>query len=138
LSNCSNDSVQNSTIIAQEQKTSNALENYDNWHEEFGSGYDQVVKINFSDSESTHLITYIELDFYLGGLIEIEAILDTGSSVSFLNTSILKKYAPHLLQHLMPCPVRFSGIAGQVFQSAGFIPLSCKIEGKYIHKHNFV
>jgi len=47
LSNCSNDSVQNSSITTQEQETSNTSENYDNWYEEFGSHYDQVVKINF-------------------------------------------------------------------------------------------
>ena len=82
--------------------------------------------------------TWMELDFYIGGLVEIEAILDTGSAVSFINSSVLAKHAPHLLLDLMPCPIKFCGIAGKTFKSAGFIPLSCKIEGKYIHKHNFV
>jgi hypothetical protein len=106
------------------------------WTDEFGSSETGLMKVNLCSIN--HLRTTIEFDFYPNGIVRIEAVLDTGSEVSFLNKMILTNHAPHLLDLLKPCPIRFLGISGDPFISPGFLPLTCKIEGRTIPRHNFV
>lgn len=106
------------------------------WKDEYGDTLNPTMTVNLCTY--SHLKTLIEFDFYPNGIVEIEAVLDTGSQVSFLNQAILSKHATHLLKLLKPCPIQFLGIKGKAFLSPGFIPLSCKIEGKIIQSHSFV
>ena len=101
--------------------------------EESGWKPERDVVVNLSTTN--HLLVSVEFEFYGVGTIERSAILDTGSQVCFLNRQILVKFAPTLLQGLMPCPVRFTGISGNAFAIDGVIQLDCKVAGRVVNQH---
>ena len=63
--------------------------------EECGWKCDKEVVVNMSSTN--YLTVQIEFDFYGSDIVELSAIIDSGSQVCFLNRSILCQNAPNLL-----------------------------------------
>lgn len=91
------------------------------------------VAANFAGQH--HLHADVIFDVYPHGLIETEAVIETGSRVCFLNADILLNHAPTCLSTLLPCPTRFTGINGEAFHIAGLLPATCEIADKVINHH---
>ena len=75
-------------------------------------GWHHTGEITINLAGSHHIGTDILFDLYPHGVDDIEAIIDTGSAVCFINRNLLLEHAPTLLTQLLPCPVKFSGIVG--------------------------
>jgi len=98
-------------------------------------GWNDCEEIIVNLAGSNHLLTWIAFEFNAGETTEMEAVLDTGSEVSFLNRQVLLKCAPKLLNELKPCPIKFTGIGGKAFPISGLIALTCRIEHKICYQY---
>jgi len=59
------------------------------------------------------LLTQVKIDLKNGNMMEGEAVVDTGSVLSFLSASTIRSFAPELLKELNYYPVRITGISGE-------------------------
>jgi hypothetical protein len=98
-------------------------------------GWDISKEVVVKMCGSKHIRVNIEMDLNQVGIVDVNAVLDTGSEVSFLHREILTKNAPELLEQLQTCPLRFSGIGGNALPVDGLLPVTFKVEGKIIHHH---
>ena len=103
--------------------------------EEIPEVYRQLKEVTVNLARTNHLVIPVEFDFYEFGKIEVNAVLDTGSEVCFLNRTILLDHAPNLFNKLTPCPIVFHGLAGTTFTVDGMIQLDCKVAGKMVTQH---
>jgi hypothetical protein len=83
------------------------------------------------------LRTTIELDIYMDGTMEINALVDTGASFSFVSKTILQDRNKNLLNSLEPCPVSFYAAGGNKMSVDGVMSASMRIDGRLFH-HRFV
>ena len=88
--------------------------------------YRQLREVTVNLAKTNHLMIPVTFDFYEAGMIEVNAVLDTGSEVCFLNRTILMKYASNLFNKLLPCPIVFHGLVGTTFTVDGMIQLDCR------------
>ncbi len=95
-------------------------------------GYDTEVRILLAGTN--HQRTNILVELGMENIIEIPAVLDSGSDVSFLSREVLLRNAPEVLQQTMQCPVRFAGIAGDALKTYGMLELTCRIENKVVRQ----
>ena len=96
----------------------------------------KVITVNFVNNNRDHTAT-VMFDFYPKGIVEIQAILDSGSSVSFLSKELLIQHAPHYLGQLLPCPTKFKGVEGSGLQVAGILYITCRVNERVL-AHHFV
>ena len=66
-------------------------------------------------------------------MMQVMALIDTGSNISFMGQEVLEKLAPHL-QKLVPFARRVQGISGEVVPVKGSISLMCSIAGRTMHE----
>ena len=96
-------------------------------------GYDMNkidMEITIHLAGSDHQTTWLHLGIDLPNPTRLKAVLDTGSSVSFLSHEVLSVTAPDLLNYTTPCPCRFAGIAGDSVHTYGMITVPCEIAGR--------
>ena len=83
------------------------------------------------------LVTHVRVDLPNGNVLEGEAVVDTGSVLSFLNIESLNAHAPDLLKALTYYPLRITGISGENVRVLGTVSLPCVVAGKAV-EHRFV
>ena len=69
------------------------------------------------------LLTVIKVDLLNGFIMEGEAIVDTGSVLSFLSTGIILQKAPSLIRQMKPWPGELIGITGRKLPVMGLLTL---------------
>ena len=79
----------------------------------------------------------VQVDLKDGYMMQIMALIDTGSNISFMGQEVLEELAPHLLQKLVPFAKRVQGISGEVVPVKGSLSLACSIAGRTM-VHEFV
>ena len=79
----------------------------------------------------------VHVDLRDGYMMQVMALIDTGSNISFMGQEVLEKLAPHLLQKLVPFARRVQGISGEVVPVKGSLSLMCSIAGRTM-VHEFV
>ena len=95
-----------------------------------GFTIDDGLVVNFVKTK--HIATPIILDIGDRLLMETEAVVDTGSPVSFISTEVLEKMAPQVLGQLEPCPITFRGVGGSSLKANGIKVFNCEIGGKVL------
>ena len=90
-----------------------------------GFAVEDGLVVNFVKTK--HIATPIILDIGESLLLETEAVVDTGSPVSFISTETLEKMAPHVLGQLDPCPITFRGVGGSALRANGIKVFHCQI-----------
>ena len=83
------------------------------------------------------LLTRVKIDLLNGEVMEGEAVVDTGSVLSFISQEAVEKCAPELLQKVEPSAIMITGISGERVKSSGYIHLPCRIAGRVV-SHRFV
>ena len=95
-------------------------------------GYNTQVRVLLAGTH--HQRTNMLVELGIESVVEISAVLDFGSNVSFLGRDILLRHAPEVLQQIMQCPVRFAWIAGNALKTYGMLELTGKTENKIIRQ----
>ena len=83
------------------------------------------------------LVTIVKVDLLNGLVMEGEAVVDTGSVLSFLGADEIRAHAPELLKKLCPYPARITGISGEEVEILGSLLLPCIVAGR-LQTHKFV
>ena len=63
-------------------------------------------------------------------MMQVMALIDTSSNISFMGQEVLEKLAPHLLQNLVPFERRVQSISGEIVPVQGSLSLMCSIAGR--------
>ena len=79
----------------------------------------------------------VHVDLKDGNMMQIMALVDTGSSISFMNQTVLEEVGSRLLQDTVPFAKRVVGISGEVVPVKGSLSLTCSIAGRTI-VHEFI
>ena len=83
------------------------------------------------------LLTVIVVDFLNGEVLETEAIVDSGSALSFLSLVAVQKCAPDLLDKVGHYHTRVHGVTGAAVKVVGAIELPCEVAERAV-LHEFV
>ena len=96
---------------------------------------EERIVINLARRET--LETLIKVDLKDGNVMQGEAVVDTGSVLSFLSLEAMKKCAPHLLPLAEKYSARITGISGEDVEVLGTLTLPCLVAGRAL-VHQFV
>ena len=83
------------------------------------------------------LLTWVKVDLLDGSVMEVEAVVDTGSVLSFLSAQALRTCSPALLKQVESCAVRVHGISGEDIDVLGTLTLPCVVAERAVC-HKFV
>jgi hypothetical protein len=84
-----------------------------------------------------HWLTVVQVDLLNGEIMESEAVVDSGSVISFLSVQGLKQCAPGILEKVKRYPDKIIGVSGEAVEVVGTLELPCKVAGKNV-VHEFV
>ena len=93
------------------------------------------IVIQFVRKET--LITMVMIDLLDGNVMECEAVIDTGSVLSFLGLTAIQRCAPGLLNEVSQYNTRITGISGEQVSVTGLLKIPCQVAGKAVI-HAFV
>jgi len=96
---------------------------------------EETMIVNLFNRES--LETQIKIQAKPDDIVECEAVVDTGSPLTFMSLENVKTFAPQLLKQTSPYPVRITGVTGEPVKVKGSITLACEVAGKTV-SHEFV
>ena len=88
-------------------------------------------------AQSKILEVPVHVDLQDGHMMQVMALVDMGSYVSFIRQEVLEQLGPHLLQNLTPFKPRVQRISGEVIPVRGSLSLMCSIAG-CIMVHEFM
>ena len=83
------------------------------------------------------IVTNLVLDILNREVTETEALVDTGSALSFLGSETVRRCAPGLLKEIEEYPIRIHGITGEEVKVLGALTLPCQVAGKAV-EHQLV
>ena len=77
------------------------------------------------------------IDLLDGNGMECEAVVDTGSVLSFVGLTAIQRCAPALLSEVSQYDIKITGISGEEVSVTGLLNLPCQVAGKAV-MHAFV